>query len=77
MPKEYLTYYPDLGSFLHLIALKTPILEEFFKALSIMNRDDLPIIFFKNSLGMTPLDIAIVSNQTKAVQILLNILSEF
>eukprot|EP00347_Sterkiella_histriomuscorum_P010233 403377082 len=77
IPQEYLTYYPDFGSFLHLIALKTPILEEFFKALSVMNKDDIPLLFYRNQEGLNPLDIAILTNQTKAVQLLLNILIEF
>eukprot|EP00347_Sterkiella_histriomuscorum_P012349 403368936 len=74
---QYLKYYPDFGSFLHEMAQKPPVLEEFMKRLFIMHKDDTPVLFFKNASGLTPLDIAILKNQTRSTQILINLLVDF
>lgn len=42
-----------------------------------MNKDHVPIILFKNSLGYSPLDFAIEMNEQKSINVFLDMIIKF
>ena len=73
-----ITCFPKIGSFLHQIVKSPLILEEFYRKLQNLDKDNLPILLFRHPISLrTPFDNAIILSQINSINILINMLISF
>mmetsp|Transcript_20332 Transcript_20332/g.19297 ORF Transcript_20332/g.19297 Transcript_20332/m.19297 type:complete len:113 (+) Transcript_20332:975-1313(+) len=65
------------NSILHLIALKQKALDAIFGKLEQVKRKKVPLLFFFNSEGHSPVDIAIANNQIISTRIFLEMILKY
>ncbi len=69
---------PFVGSFLHKIALRPNILEEFMRVLLITDRSKIQILIHKDmERNKTQLDLAIDNKISKSINLLMEILHKY
>jgi hypothetical protein len=70
-------YYPLHENIVEMIALKTPVLEEFSKLLSYLDKETLPLLLPYNKFGETPFDVAVSTNNTKSIKMLIEMMVKY
>ena len=76
--KEFLTCYPKCECFLYEIALRTPVVEEYFNQLSLMKPETVPILVYKNEdIGKSPLQHVLDENNINSTNLILKIIIKY
>ena len=57
--EKFLTFVPEVGNIFNVLAVRPTLLDVLNKRLSMLKKDSLPILLFKDHEGFTPLDRAI------------------
>lgn len=78
IPEEMLKEFPsNIGSIMHKIALRPLIIEELMRQLQFYEKKEVPFLLYKNSEGVSPLDIAVGSNSTKCINLMIEMCDRY